>query len=80
MAWAYILRGSNGRHYIGSAVDLNARIAQHMRGPTHTTKRVGESVEVVASKKVVTLSEARSIERALKARKNPRLAIYHLQR
>src|SRR5436190_23594962 len=23
MAWVYILRGSNGRHYIGSAVDLD---------------------------------------------------------
>jgi len=23
MAWVYIFRGSNGRHYIGSAVDLD---------------------------------------------------------
>ena len=32
MAWVYILRGSSGRHYIGSAVDLDARFRQHLRG------------------------------------------------
>jgi hypothetical protein len=26
MAWVYILRGSNGRHDIGSTVDLEARL------------------------------------------------------
>ena len=26
MAWVYILRGSSGHHYIGSAVDLDARV------------------------------------------------------
>jgi len=40
MAWVYILRGSSGRHYIGSAVDLDARFAQHLRGHTATTKRL----------------------------------------
>jgi predicted GIY-YIG superfamily endonuclease len=80
MAWVYILRGSNGRHYIGSAVDLYARFAQHRRGHTYTTKRLGENIEIVASREVATLNEARSIERALKAKKNSQLAIYHLQR
>jgi predicted GIY-YIG superfamily endonuclease len=79
MAWVYILRGSSGRHYIGSAVDLDARFAQHLRGHTHTTKRLGERIEIVASKKVATLKEARKIERSLKAKKNPTVAIYHLQ-
>ena len=31
MAWVYILRGSSGRHYIGSAVDLDARFRQLAR-------------------------------------------------
>jgi len=79
MAWVYILRGSNGRHYIGSAVDLYARFAQHRRGHTYTTKRLGDNIEVLASKEVATLREARRIERELKAKKNPQLAIYHLQ-
>jgi hypothetical protein len=46
---------------------------------THTTKRLGERIEIVASKNVATLKEARTIERALKAKKNPPVAIYHLQ-
>jgi predicted GIY-YIG superfamily endonuclease len=80
MPWVYVLRGSSGRHYIGSAVDLQTRIAQHRRGHTHTTKRLGQDLQLVASKQVKTLQEARIIERTLKAKKNPQLAIYHLQR
>ena len=79
MAWVYILRGSSGRHYIGSAVDFNARFAQHLRGHTITTKRLGDSLEVVAKKEVPSLGEARKLERILKRKKNPRLAIYQLQ-
>jgi predicted GIY-YIG superfamily endonuclease len=79
MAWVYILRGSSGRHYIGSAVDLDTRLAQHLRGHTHTTKRLGDRIEIVARKEVATLKEARSLERSLKAKKNPVVAIYHLQ-
>jgi len=80
MAWVYIIRGSIGRHYIGSAVDLNARFAQHLRGHTATTKRLGDSLEIVAKKEVPTLAKAREIERSLKRKKNPKLAIYHLRR
>ena len=80
MAWVYILRGSSGRHCIGSAVDFDARFAQHLRGHTVTTKRLGDTIEIVAKKEVPTLVEAREIERLLKRKKNPKLAIYHLQR
>ena len=78
MAWVYILRGANGRHYIGSTVDLEARFAQHARGHTHTTKRLGGALEIVARKEFATLEEARVAERALKAKKNPVLAIFTL--
>jgi predicted GIY-YIG superfamily endonuclease len=80
MARVYILRGSRGRHYIGSAVALDARFAQHLRGHTATTKRIGNELEIVAKKEVATLGEARELERFLKRKKNPRLAIYHLQK
>jgi predicted GIY-YIG superfamily endonuclease len=80
MPWVYILRGSSGRHYIGSAIDLDTRYAQHLRGHTATTKRFGERIEIIAKKEVPTLLEARRIESALKRKKNPKLAIYHLQR
>jgi predicted GIY-YIG superfamily endonuclease len=79
MAWVYVLRGSSGRHYIGSAIDLDARFTQHLRGHTATTKRLGDSLEIVAKKEIPTLAEARTIERSLKRKKNRRLAIYHLQ-
>ncbi len=74
-----MLLGSNGRRYIGSAVDLDARFAQHLRGHTHTTKRLGANLAIVAKKQVATLAEARKIERQLKANKNAKLASYHLQ-
>ena len=80
MAWVYILRGSSGRHYIGLTVDLDARFRQHLRGHTATTIRLGDTLEGVARKEVPTLSEARKIERSLKRKKNPKLAIYDLQR
>jgi putative endonuclease len=79
MPWVYILRGSAGRHYIGSAVDLDARFAQHLRGHTATTKRLGGQLEIVAKKEVASLGEARKIERNLKRKKNPKLAIYYLR-
>jgi predicted GIY-YIG superfamily endonuclease len=78
MPWVYILKGSSGRHYIGSALDLDARFAQHLRGHTATTKRLGDDLQVIAKKQVPTLGEARKIERDLKRKKNPRLAIYFL--
>jgi putative endonuclease len=78
-AWVYSLRGSNGRHYIGSTTCLERRLAEHQRGHTHTTKRLREAIELLASKEYVSLDEARRIERVLKAKKNPKLALYHLQ-
>jgi predicted GIY-YIG superfamily endonuclease len=80
MPWVYILRGSSGRHYIGSTVDLDARFAQHLRGHTATTKRLGGELKIVAKKELATLKKAREIERFLKSKKNPKLAIFHLLR
>src|SRR6478736_8397624 len=39
MAWVDILRGSSGRHYIGSCVDPDTRFAQPLPGHTATTKQ-----------------------------------------
>jgi predicted GIY-YIG superfamily endonuclease len=79
MAWVYILRGSSGRHYTGSTVDLDARFAQHLRGHTATTKRLGRPLEIIAKKEFATLAEARKCERVLKRKKNPGVAIHSLQ-
>ena len=79
-AWVYILRGSNGRHYIGSTVDVDRRLAEHKRGHTHTTRRLGQSIEMMADRPFKSLAEARRFARWLKSKKNPELAIYHLNK
>ena len=80
MPWVYSLKGSSGRYYIGSTVDFDARFAQHLRGHTATTKRLGEKLGLVAKKETKTLREARALERMLKRKKNPKLAIYYLKK
>jgi predicted GIY-YIG superfamily endonuclease len=80
MAWVYILQGATGRHYIGSTVDLDARFAQHLRGHTATTRRLGGELRIVAKKEMETLQQARKVERFLKSKKNPEIAIFHLAR
>lgn len=77
MAWVYILRGSTGRHYIGSTDNIERRLNEHRKGQTHTTARLGELI-VVARKQTSTLEGAKKLERALKAKKNPQLAIFKL--
>jgi len=79
MAWTYILRGGSGRHYIGSTTDLERRLKEHRRGHTHSTKRLGDNLVIVAAVEVATLGEARALEREMKRKKNPRLAVALLQ-
>ncbi len=79
MPWVYILRGSSGRHYIGSTNDLERRLVEHRNGGTHSTARLGYPLELVASLELPELAEARKLERELKRKKNPSLAIYTLE-
>jgi putative endonuclease len=79
MAWVYILRGSTGRHYIGSTINLERRLTEHRRGGTHTTQRLGEHLEIVATVELETIEQARALERQLKGKKNPKLAIAMLR-
>ena len=78
MAWVYILRGGTGRYYIGSTENLERRIDEHQRGSNHTTRRFGENIEVVASRELPSIIEARKLELILKRKKNPQLAIFAL--
>ena len=77
--WVYMLRGSNGRHYIGSTIRLEERLVQHQRGHTYSTRRLGAVIELLASRCFETIEEARKVERQLKAKKNPGLALFQLQ-
>ena len=79
MAWVYILHGSSGRYYIGSTEDLTRRLAEHRRGSNHTTRRLGSKLELVISKTVDGVMEARQIELALKRKKNPQFATRALE-
>src|ERR1041385_3241400 len=74
MAWAYILRGSSGRHYIGSTTHLERRLQQHRDGYGYTTRRLGDRLELVAALELDSLVEARELERRMKRKKNPQLA------
>jgi putative endonuclease len=77
-AVVYMLKGVCGRHYIGSTSNLPQRLEAHRRGNTATTNRLGHPLELVASKEFPTLTEARRIERMLKAWKNPAKALAFL--
>jgi len=75
VAWVYILRGASGRHYIGATENLRRRLLEHERGHVHSTMRFGGAVELIASKQLNSMAEAFALERSLKRKKNPRLAI-----
>ena len=76
--WVYILRGSSGRHYIGSTEKLGRRIDEHLRGSNHTTRRLGGKIELVAACEFASIEEARKVERMLKRKKNPQIAVHVL--
>ncbi len=46
MAWTYILQCADGSYYVGSARDLDARLAQHSlgKGSTYTSRRLPVSL------------------------------------
>jgi hypothetical protein len=58
MAWVYILRGSSGRHSIGSTINLERRFTEHRSGGSHTTQRLDEHLETVAVLEVDTIKQA----------------------
>jgi len=64
-------------HYLGSAADLDIRLAQHRSGTgarlTQVIKELGISYRVAAVWPTATTFEARELERRLKRRKNGRL-------
>ncbi|SPE59029.1 Excinuclease ABC C subunit domain protein [Verrucomicrobia bacterium] len=79
MAWVYMLRGASGRHYIGATDNLERRLEEHRHGGTHSTARLGGNLAIVARKQVASMTEALALERALKRKKNPTLALASLR-
>lgn len=70
MAWVYILYSkSKDRYYIGSTIDLEARLAIHNSGRNLSTKS-GLPWEIVYSEEYLEPAEARSREYKLKQMKS----------
>ena len=67
------------RHYIGSTGNLDRRFTEHQRGKVHSTSRFGQPLELLVAREMPDIGSARILERQLKAKKNPRVAIYLLK-
>ncbi|WP_282005206.1 GIY-YIG nuclease family protein [Propioniciclava sinopodophylli] len=65
MAWAYMVKCSDGTFYVGSTTDLDARMEQHAsgRGARYTSRRL--PVELVWSGEFADAGEAWAVERQL---------------
>ncbi|MGA2788365.1 MAG: GIY-YIG nuclease family protein [Verrucomicrobiota bacterium] len=64
---------------IGSTNNLDRRLKEHQRGQTHSTRRLGGNLEIVVAVELAALDEARALERELKRKKNPQMALALLQ-
>lgn len=65
MSFVYILQNEKGKYYIGSTLDITARMRHHLGGFTPSTKRMGK-LALVFSQEYLSLKDARSIEFKLK--------------
>ena len=65
MPYIYILQNEKGRYYIGSTINLEKRLKQHLQGDTYSTKRMG-TLKLVFQQEYITSKEARQIEYKLK--------------
>ncbi|MGD7789493.1 GIY-YIG nuclease family protein [Propionibacteriaceae bacterium Y1700] len=64
MAWVYLLRCADGTTYVGSTVDLDARLAQHAAGGcVYTSTRL--PVEVIWCQEFERKDEAWEMERRI---------------
>jgi putative endonuclease len=72
MPSTYILKSqSTGKFYIGSALDLDLRLAEHHRGHSPYTRTRGPWL-LAYSEHYATLQEARQRERQIKSWKSSR--------
>ena len=64
----YVIENSEGRYYIGLSEDVHVRLEQHNSGISQWTRNRGPW-KLVWRSEPQTLSEARKLERRLKAQK-----------
>ncbi len=63
--YVYILKGNNGKYYVGSTNDLKRRLNQHDNNHTQTTKKMN-GFELALSQEYDSLLVARKIEMKIK--------------
>ena len=66
MPWVYILKCSDGLYYVGSATDLERRLAEHEEGTYCGFTACRRPVTLVFSRGTATSDEAFTLERKLK--------------
>ena len=64
MFYTYILRGENGKHYVGYTSNLKERVRQHQKGQNTSTKY--QRWELIYYEAYKTEEKARRRERKLK--------------
>ncbi len=63
MAWVYILRCADGSYYVGSTVDLERRLAQHVNGQGAAYTRRRRPVTLVWADETGSVSDAFAFEK-----------------
>ncbi|XOV73796.1 MAG: GIY-YIG nuclease family protein [Verrucomicrobiota bacterium] len=66
--WVYVIRNTQGQHYIGVSVDPEHRLVQHNTGESKWTRN-HLPWRLVWNQEYPTLSEARKVESFLKRQK-----------
>ena len=64
MFYVYVLKGEDGKHYVGYSSDLKVRVKQHQRGQNTSTKY--QRWELIYYEAYKTELKARERERKLK--------------
>jgi putative endonuclease len=77
MFYVYILRGSNGRYYVGQTEDLKKRLDYHNSKSARWTARF-QPWKLIYYEECSTRSEAIKRERYLKNRKNTERTVLRL--
>ena len=65
MPFVYILENEKGEFYIGSTINLEKRLKQHLKGYTPTTKRM-KAFKLIFFEKYKNIKDAKKIEYKLK--------------
>lgn len=64
--WVYLLQCENNKTYIGSAIDVNARFANHIKGKGAKFTKINKPITILGAKVFIDRSSACKAESQLK--------------